>query len=153
MKNVFWAGLLVIGLAACQNKPGGQGDAQKSDTPSVEQSQIDSLKKAVLSAHDRVMPQMNPMGRLRNRLQEAAGEQPADSSQYRQAAKALAQAQAQMKRWMRQFRLPEDSSAAFQERYLKDQYQVMRGIENRTETAMKQARQLLNSADTAQTAP
>jgi hypothetical protein len=153
MKNVFWAGLLVIGLAACHNKPSGQGDAQKSDTPSVEQSQIDSLKKAVLSAHDRVMPQMNPMGRLRNRLQEAAGEQPADSSQYRQAAKALAQAQAQMKRWMRQFRLPEDSSAAFQKRYLKDQYQVMRGIENRTEAAMKQARQLLNSTDTAQTAP
>jgi hypothetical protein len=153
MKNVFWAGLLVLGLAACQNKPEGQGAAPSKEAPSVAQSQIDSLKKAVLAAHDRVMPQMNPMGRLRNRLQEAAGEQPADSSQYRQAAKALAQAQEEMKRWMRQFRLPEDSSAAFQKRYLKGQYQVMRGIETRTETAMKQARQLLNPADTAQTAP
>lgn len=153
MKNVFWAGLLLVGIAACQNKPSAQGDTQKSDAPSVPKSEIDSLKKAVLAAHDRVMPQMNPMGRLRNRLQEAAGEQPADSSQYQQAEKALAQAQEQMKRWMRQFRLPEDSSTTFKKTYLKDQYQLMRGIETRTETAMKQARQLLKPADTAQTAP
>ena len=149
MKKVIWAGLVVIGMAACQSKPGGQDAASSTEAPAVAQGEIDSLKKAVLDAHDRVMPEMNPMGRLRNRLKEAAGRHPADSSQYRKARAQLAEAQDQMKNWMRQFKLPADSSAAYQKDYLEDQHQMMQDIEKLTNRAIQQARQLLPQRDSS----
>lgn len=149
MKKLFLSAILLAGLAACQNKPASQSKAEGALAQTAVQSEVDSLKKAVLATHDRVMPEMNPMGHLRNRLKELAPLNPSDSGLYREARQELARAQDQMMGWMRQFKLPKDSSAAFQKDYLKDQYRMIREIEALTKRAMRRARQLINQADTA----
>lgn len=144
MKAPSFLPLLLL-LAACQNPPAPQGEQA-----AVEAQKVDSLRQEVMAVHDRVMPLMNPMGRMRNELMAQSNQVGADSAVFREAADDLAEAQDRMMQWMRQYQSPKEIEGGTAKKldYLAGQEAKMEQIEAFTKEALERGELLLRTQST-----
>jgi hypothetical protein len=137
--KAFLFAFLILFTAACNYTAPADENASAAAP-----EKIDSLKKEVMAAHDRVMPKMNPMGQQQRQLRaQAPGS--ADSLGFIDAAAKLKQAQDRMMNWMREFKAPDEQnwSEAEKTAYLEKELTKMQALEKFTEASMATADSLL----------
>jgi len=108
-------------------------------------AESDTLRKEVLELHDKVMPEMMPMGKLQTELMAASVGSP-DSADIMVAATELKYAKEAMMTWMRDFsgNFKEDWTEAEKVAFLKNEKAKMERIDIKTQAALSNGRALLS---------
>ena len=140
MRKIFFA-LAILSFTACQS-------GSDNDISGEAKDPVGELKSEVMEVHDRVMPEMNPMGNLQRKLKKQA-EGRADSARYLEASKRLEKAQEMMMTWMKEFKQPEDQGWSQEKaiEYLNGEKEKMREIEEYTEEAIANAQMVLGKEE------
>jgi|GEM_PF-1500128 len=148
MKKLVFSLLALSILIACNES--ATSNADKTTVGQMGQSKVggaesDTLRKEVLELHDKVMPEMMPMGKLQTELMAASVGSP-DSADIMVAATELKYAKEAMMTWMRDFsgNFKEDWTEAEKVAFLKNEKAKMERIDIKTQAALSNGRALLS---------
>ncbi len=140
MKKFFVLLGLSICVIACTNSTSAEGES----TEAKAEDQVETLKKEVMTLHDKTMAQMGEMGQLSSKL-KAASATASDTAAYYNAINDLTQAKESMMDWMHDFENPDKMEVAEAEKvkYLEEQKTKMADIADYTDRSIEKAKKVL----------
>ena len=134
--------LLLLGALSLvlQCEPNTQNKHSNSPSP------IDELLEEVMAVHDKVMPEMGTIHRLRKKLKQRLSdgiEDPALKEKIQATIKTLDDADEGMMSWMAAFKMPKEDSNAAKLNYLKEQQLQIAKVKEDILNAIEMAKSLV----------